>query len=586
MTDIIVGSNRRYQPRRGPRSLAIALILAAVGGVAGYVLFGRLVTYAQPHPRAPAEGLDLREDGAGTALAVGANTVAHAGGLTVLRLEGTPAALGAAHGRLLEAEVGAPSAALVPAVAAAVGGDGVLDRLIRGPRLRWHYRHVDEGIPGHQLVELASLAAVGRGGDEEEPDLDPASARVGATPPLDYEVLVRTQAGFDLGLPAPGTAVTGGRSLTRSLSFVAAVRDAAGDRVLVGHSLALPGVGDGGDAAAAHPTVSFVRPEGVIGFASVGWPGLVGVFTGVNAEGIAVLVHPARTADVTHTAPGQPVPLLARDVLENARSLADAIAVLEAAAPLGAASFLVVDGPARSWAVVERSPSKSAVRRGDGPMVVTGLLEAEAFADDVENDRARRSRASAQRAQRARALVRGLTGPEQALVLLRDGRDGSGAPVPLGYRGALRDPAAVQTVLIDASTMVLWVADGPDAGGRFRAFDLRHELGAAAPAPPPDLPALSGDDPAAPARVRAARSHLRVARRALRAGRGERAREETLRALALAPTLPEALLLAGDVARAGGDHEGARRFYARCQELGIDDPDAAEEVKAVLGPGL
>src|SRR5690606_11278933 len=110
---------------------------------------------------------------------------------------------------------------------------------------------------------------------------------------------------------------------------VAALRDPSGDRLLVGRSLALPGAVDGGDAAAAHPVVSFVRSPGVIAHASVGWPGLVGVVTGINAEGVAVLVHPARTADAQRVTAAQPAQLLAREILENARSLEDALGVLE-----------------------------------------------------------------------------------------------------------------------------------------------------------------------------------------------------------------------------------------------------------------
>jgi isopenicillin-N N-acyltransferase-like protein len=569
MTDLVIGGGRRYHSQRNLRSVAIAVVLGLASLVVVYLLFDRMVTYVEPDTAVSESPLAL-EGAPGRAARLGfeGSSVSQVGGLTVLRLTGPPAALGAAHGRLLATELSAQHAALAPLLRQAVSGQALLDGLTHDWRVRWRYRLLDEGIPGHQLVEIAHVLEGARQTTEDVPE---------------YESFVRAQAALDLGQPAPWSPGADFRAVTRATSFVAALRDPSGDRLLVGRSLALPGAADGGDAAAARPVVSFVRSPEVIAFAGVGWPGLVGVLTGVNAEGIAVLVHPVYAAGTERTSSAQPAALLARDVLENAHSLDDAIAVIEHAPPLGAAAFMLIDGPERTWAVVERSPAKSSVRRSE-PAVVTDVFTSDAFADDPENDRATRMRPSLLRARRAEKLLRGrLTGPADVLAILRDDRDASGAPLPLGHRGALRDPSAVHTVLLDASTMVLWVADGPDAGGRFRAFDLRHELGNAPAAPPEDFPALAEDDPSAARAVRQARAHLRSARHMAGTGQVSRARELVMRALILAPDLPEALILAGELAREAGDREAAEGYFRRCLEIGLDDLGAEEEIRALLG---
>jgi hypothetical protein len=327
--------------------------------------------------------------------------------------------------------------------------------------------------------------------------------------------------------------------------------------------------------------VSLVHPDGAIPYASVGWPGLVGVVTGVNAEGIAVLLHPAQTSDVRLTRAAQPTPLIARDVLENARTQAEAIAVIQQAEPLGAAAFVIVDGNARTWAVVERSPQRFAVRTAPSPPVVSDLLAATPFVDDPANDRARRLRPSAARAGRLAEILasRPPATPEDAAAALRDRRGPGGAPRPLGHRGAVDDLGAAHVALIDASSLVLWIADG-GAAGRMRAVDLRHELHGEGthPAPPPDVPPDAGLDADAAAAVVAARALVRAAR----AASGERARELAARALALAPTYPAVLRTAGDLARRAGDDAGARAYYQRWLELGSDDPAAEEEIRAYL----
>jgi isopenicillin-N N-acyltransferase-like protein len=569
MTDLVIGGGRRYHSQRNLRSVAIAVVLGLASLVVVYLLFDRMVTYVEPDTAVSESALELEgAPGRASRLGFEGSSVSQVGGLTVLRLSGPPAALGAAHGRLLATELSAQHAALAPLLRHAVASQALFDGLTHDWRVRWRYRLLDDGIPGHQLVEIAHVLEGARQAAEDVPE---------------YEPFVRAQAAIDLGQPAPWSPGADFRATTRATSFVAALRDPSGDRLLVGRSLALPGAADGGDAAAARPLVSFVRSPDVIAFASVGWPGLVGALTGVNAEGIAVLVHPVYAAGAERAPAAQPAALLARDVLENAHSLDDAIAVIEHAAPLGAAAFMLIDGPERTWAVVERSPAKSSVRRNE-PAAVTDVFTSDAFADDPENDRATRMRPSLLRARRADKLLRGrLAGPADALAILRDDRDASGAPLPLGHRGALRDPSAVHTVLLDASTMVLWVADGPDAGGRFRAFDLRHELGNAPAAPPEDFPALTEDEPSAARGVRRARAHLRRARQMAGAGQVSRARELVMRALILRPDLPEALILAGELARQAGDREAAESYFRRCLEIGLDDLGAEEEIRALLG---
>ena len=569
MTDLVIGGGRRYHSQRSLRGVAIALVLGLAALLALYFLFDRMVRYVAP--RASVSGAALALEGApGAAARLGFqdSSVSQVGGLTVLRLTGPPAALGAAHGRLLATELSAQHAGLAPLLHHAVPHQAFVGGLTHDARARWRYRLLDDGIPGHQLVEIAHLLAGARQAADDVPG---------------YETFVQAQAAFDLGQPAPWSPGAAFRAVTRATSLVAALRDPSGDRLLVGRSLALPGAIDGGDAAARRPLVSFVRSPSVIAFASVSWPGLVGVVTGINAEGIAVLVHPVYATGMEHLPVAQPAPLLARDILENARSLDDAIAVIEHAEALGAAAFLLIDGPGRTWAVVERRPGKSSVRRS-APAVITDVFTGDAFADDPENDRATRMRPALLRARRAEKLLRGrLAGPADVLGILRDSRDAEGGPLPLGHRGALRDPSAVHTVLLDASTMVLWVADGPDAGGRFRAFDLRHELGDAPAAPPEDFPALTDEGPSAARSVRRARAHLRQARQMAGAGQLSGARELVMRALIVTPDLPEALLLAGELARRSGDREAAERYFRRCLEVGLDDLGAEEEIRALLG---
>ncbi len=572
MSKIIIGT-RRSNPFRTVRVVAITALTFTVAIAALLFVYRGVVAYEMPSGSVPSESLrtHVAKQGGQTLLQLGDSSLSFTGRLRVMRLVGQPHTLGAVQGRLHGARVTEVNDTLAPSLALTVPRGRFFRRWAYGARFRWSYRLLDDGIPGHQLVEIAGLV---RG-------VRKAGGKSG------YEDSVHTQALLDLGRTVSWSAGHRYRALARSLSYITTLRVPSGDRLLVGRSFALPGISDGGRAIADNITVSFVRGgEDVISYASIGWPGLIGVVSGINAEGLAIMVHPVRTADVRVSRRAQPVALIAREILENARSLDDAIKVLEKANPLGAAAFVVVDGNARTWAVIERSPGNTAVTRSPSPPVVTDILRADSFADDPENDRARRAGPATMRAQRVARMLRAKPPqtPFEAAGVLRDNHGAAGQPLPLGHRGAPNDVSAVHAALFDASGMVLWVADGPGAGGVFRAFDLRYELRkeGARPAPPADLPEQPDADPSATLAVLQARRHLRAARRTWSSGNKRRGQELVQRALARAPDLPEALELAGDFARLSRDTDNMRRYYRRLLAVGADDIAAAEEIKALL----
>ena len=105
--------------------------------------------------------------------------------------------------------------------------------------------------------------------------------------------------------------------------------------------------------------VFVVREDGKIPFASVAWPGLVGVVTGMNAEGVAVAVNGGRAREPSTT--GIPVAFSLREALESAHDTSEAIAILSRQNVM--VSHLVFVGDAKGrFVVVERAPGDARVR--------------------------------------------------------------------------------------------------------------------------------------------------------------------------------------------------------------------------------
>jgi len=544
----------------------IALAMLGVAVVVAWFIYRRSVAYDVPPGDVQGEISALQSrPGAPPVLVYGNASLAWLGGVAVLRVAGDAHAIGAAHGRLLAPWLRAMAVAAAPSIAGTVSDDGMLGELSHGIRLAWRWRFIDDGLVEQDRRMVAGLM---RGG---------AASGVA----LGYDELLRDQAVLDVGAPSPRSDAADQHAIARSLTLIGA-QGQAPSRVWIGRTMALPGLDDGGDAAI--PVVTIARPEGRTAWAGVAWPGQLGVVTGINAEGIAVMIDPTRTVDVRVTRTARPVALLARTVLEQARTLDEAIKLVESSSTLGSAVIIVVDGSSGKWVQIERTPSKAIVERNPKSPALGDVLTTNALSSDPENDRARRMLPTLARVERAARQLRAPLGDVGAMAaILRDQRAADDSPRPLGHRGVIDDGRAVHTVIIDPATLALWVAD-PRAAGRMRAIDLRHELRGEGDrsAPAADIAAEPGIEIDRAASLAAARAELRVARAALRAGDRGRAAEACARARVRAPALPEAIELDAIIALARGDLAHARTAFQAWLDGGPDDPHGEERARAAL----
>jgi isopenicillin-N N-acyltransferase-like protein len=320
--------------------------------------------------------------------------------------------------------------------------------------------------------------------------------------------------------------------------------------------------------------VTFYRPDGRYPFATVGWAGMIGVVTGINARGIFVGLDAARTDDPLEE--GAPLPLVLRQVLEKADTLEQAVEILHAAEIRTSGIVLIGDGVQRKAVVMElaaRDREDRRATRGEDEATVwaTDHMLREAFEGDLQNDWIRRYTSSGYRYDRLGELLAdgGMIDPPRAVEILRDRRGLGGAVLGLGNRNALEGLATTHSVIVDATAMVMWVAEGPSTLGRYQAFDLRHLLGRedvhAAPVDdlPPD-PLLYSEEYRD---YEEAIESIDHARELLSKGYAERALWSAKVALALAPDVGDLHRLLGDIERELGHTEAAVAHYRRYLEL-------------------
>jgi hypothetical protein len=236
--------------------------------------------------------------------------------------------------------------------------------------------------------------------------------------------------------------------------------------------------------------VLLVRERGRIPLASVAWPGLLGVVTGVNAAGLALVVHGARAR--APSSAGEPTLLSLREVLGSASTAEQAAAALSVRPAMVAHMVLAADASGTAI-VVERAPGEpDHVRRGGETLALTNQLEGP-LAFDAANVRVIEQTSSATRRARLEEMLRALdrpATPADVLAMLRDRRLPGGSRLEPGDRRAIDASIAAHGVVVDLTAREIWVSEGPHLAGRFVRFDLT-ELLRDGYEPDPDAPVVA-----------------------------------------------------------------------------------------------
>lgn len=559
----VMTRRRRVWRRLGRLGVGLVVTVIILWGI--NALFLRLTRIAPPKEAltllAQLEKPPIVARGARTF--IGENWAGRERGIWEYHLAGPPVSIGYAHARLgtsllmdTEDYMFGEMRRYVPSrIAMSLIRLGVLYR----------YRNLLDHVTGDLRLELAGLAA-------GQPDLH-ADFLPG------YHRFVFYHALHDITQTLEHSPLLG------CTAFAAAGAATRSGHVIVGRNFDF----EGPPMFDREKAVLFFKAQGTgtkLPFASVAWTGMLGVVTGINAAGIYASVNALRSTDKSRA--GVPVELLLREVLESAHTLDEAIELVKNHAVLVPDLYLLADGKSGESAVVERSPTRAAVRRSKDLLAVANHALSPEFAGDVENERLKTYLTSGARMARVEELLaekRGTIDPATALAILRDKRGALGKDLGLGNRNALDAIIATHSVVIDATDLVIWVGIGPHALGRYVAFDLRRELLGDARPTPPDL----DEDPTL--HSAAYREYLQ-AEQALAAsvaleGHGElgRAIEEAERAVALAPLSAEARKRLADllyVRKQGDDLSRGRVHYQTFLQLSPPYRRDIETVQALL----
>ncbi|WP_276967802.1 C45 family peptidase [Chryseobacterium sp.] len=231
-----------------------------------------------------------------------------------------------------------------------------------------------------------------------------------------------------------------------------------------------------GDDFAKNKLVEFVQPEEGIPYMSVSWPGMIGVVSGMNKEGITVTIN-AGKSKIPLTAK-TPISLVTREILQYAKNIDEAIAIAKKRKVFVSESILVGSAADKNAVIIEVSPKNFGVYRvqNTSQILCTNHFQSETYKDDKRNQKQIEESHSEYRYEKLQDLLqeeKKIT-PEKMASILRNKSGLKDESIGYGNEKALNQLLAHHAVIFSPQKKLVWVSSNPYQLGEFVCYDLNE----------------------------------------------------------------------------------------------------------------
>ncbi|MEO5996170.1 MAG: C45 family peptidase [Chitinophagaceae bacterium] len=228
-----------------------------------------------------------------------------------------------------------------------------------------------------------------------------------------------------------------------------------------------------GDKFAEDKIVAFFNPSKGHKFMTVTWGGFVGAVSGMNEKGLTVTINAAKTNIPSGSA--TPVSLVAREVLQYAENIEQALEITKRRKMFVSESFLVGSAADNKAVVIEKTPEALDVYDPHKDMIIcANHFQSEKLAKSRENIEQLHESASLYRYQRLTELLQsnGRNTVQKTVNILRNRQGLHDADIGLGNEKAINQLIAHHSIVFEPKKLLVWVSTSPWQLGEYVAYDL------------------------------------------------------------------------------------------------------------------
>ena len=228
-----------------------------------------------------------------------------------------------------------------------------------------------------------------------------------------------------------------------------------------------------GDDFAANRLITFCSPESGHPFVSIGWAGMVGVLSGMNAEGLCITLHAAKGDLPLRSA--TPVSILAREILQYAATIDEAVAIASRAKLFVSECFLVGSARDGRCVVIEKTPEQQDIYAPEGEVLcLSNHFRSEGLAQsplNCDNIASSDSRFRLERIEDLARKAQPLT-TRKVVGILRDRKLSDSVDLGLSNPMAINQQIAHHSVVFEPNRLRMWLSTDAWGYGEWVAYDV------------------------------------------------------------------------------------------------------------------
>jgi isopenicillin-N N-acyltransferase like protein len=228
-----------------------------------------------------------------------------------------------------------------------------------------------------------------------------------------------------------------------------------------------------GDHFSENKIVSFENPSDGFKFMSVTWGGFIGVVSGMNEKGLTVTINAAKSDIPSGSA--TPVSLVAREILQYAENITQAMAIAKKRKMFVSESFLIGSAEDGKAVIIEKTPDSIGLYDpGKNEIICANHFQSKELAGLISNKIQIRQSASDYRYHRIEELLAAtkINTVAQTVRILRD-RDGlENSDIGLGNEKSVNQFIAHHSIIFEPQKKRVWVSTAPWQLGEFACYDL------------------------------------------------------------------------------------------------------------------
>ena len=228
-----------------------------------------------------------------------------------------------------------------------------------------------------------------------------------------------------------------------------------------------------GDDFAKNKIILFENPSQGYKFMSVTWGGFIGVVSGMNEKGLTVTINAAKSSIPSGSA--TPVSLVAREILQYAANIDEAIAIAHKRTMFVSESFLVASAADNKAVIIEKTPDTLDVYDPKSDHILcANHFQSKALVGSEPNIEQMKESASAYRYKRLQELLqeKEKNTVQNTVSILRDRKGLHDANIGMGNEKALNQLIAHHSIIFEPEKLLVWVSTSPWQLGEFVAYDL------------------------------------------------------------------------------------------------------------------